>query len=866
MTNTNEETLLSKQLEREEASADAGYKKFKKNEEKNNQINNASSNIFGLATIKARHEQVILNLEQLTSKGLGSKVVCIQEALKRCTVLDTDGKAHPLMQIEVWAFLGLQNVIDNLFNPNNEFSKTTGKFGGDKNLIAKKDQSELELLIGRKINDHMSLTLIKETFPNWFRVADKFAKRRTEGGIRSTPDYWNKRMVRSINKLAAKLDEAGDSVGAEFLRHRKPWTPDECRVIGEVVVLAVLMANTDLFISQLQQSGKKKRYQIVLTEQGKAHQQQLFEMVAEYSHEVLPMLIEPNIITNDCLGGWYKEVLQEPESSHKGEIILSNQHLEFINRQAQVKFAINPFTHQLLNRLMQQEKPLGKFDYQVPDGAVSAALNLGVSAQNDPEIRQRLIDQKTHEEKKEARTAAAAQFEQRFQQSMHNVISAKLVNMTDQLAGDDFFYIPMKFCFRGRIYSRVPFLSFQGTDAGKYLLRFNQQTPIDDRTEHWLKIGIANAAGCDKKCWDDRIKWFDKHKDQIINVGKMLTTGDFDAAYQFLTLDNIDDPFCLAALANEYVKVFVDKTQAYTQVFVLVDASCSGTSIFNAWRLNKQGALKTNLIDTPEPADIYMAVWEEVKRLAPHRAFRASHIKRLEKSKYLRKMMKTTYVPASYASPPGEQLVKLKVFNESTLAKAGIPFKEKELKTLQSLWSEALDNVSSINTVVNWFKDRTREALRNGAKEIRVTSANGSQMILRYPKSDLKRVTVLGNSDVTSRRKALKEYKDEPFPRKLLSSITANVTHMTDAAALCDALWDWEVPFVGVHDACGLPPSQLLDEGVQRLKRGLINATSHNIWDTFRSDNNLPLDAVTAGPVIGDLHLEDIMDSNYMFS
>lgn len=181
-----DETLLSRQLVREDASATAGYRKFKKNEDKNNVINNASSNTFGLATIKARHELVIENIGKLSTKGLGSKVTQIKDTLNRCTMLGLDGKAHPLMEAEVWAFIGLQSVIDNIFNPNIEVSKTNGKFGGDKNLVAKKDQSGLELAIGKKINDHMSLSLVKQTFPNWFRVADKYAKHRTEGCIRSS--------------------------------------------------------------------------------------------------------------------------------------------------------------------------------------------------------------------------------------------------------------------------------------------------------------------------------------------------------------------------------------------------------------------------------------------------------------------------------------------------------------------------------------------------------------------------------------------------------------------------------------------------------------------------------------------------------
>jgi len=862
---TNDEKFRS-QLDREDASESAGYDRFMKAEDNNNKINNGSSNSFGLSMMKARHEQVILCIEAGIKRNVGTKVKQIRETLSLCTKLDTNGKAHKLMNIDVWAYLGFQAVMDNLFNPNLIETKILGKYGGEKKLAAKKDQTELELHVGKLINDQMSLQLIKEVFPEWFRVSDKFAKRTKEGGVRATPAYWNKRMTRSINKFIQRLHDEGDHDGAEFLDNRRPWTKDDCRVIGELVVGAVLEANSDYIQSEWEYDNGKKIYNIILTKKGIEAADDIKEKVAKYSHDVLPMLVEPNIVTNESLGGWYKEILQEQPWSPKGEIILSDRHLEFINRQAQVKFELNPFTHELIKRLMEEGKPLGKFDYQVPEKPNDVATHLGVAAVNDPTTKQHLIDSSDRDAVRQARRAVNNEMEDNIIRSMHNVISARLVSMSDQLAQDEYFYIPMKYDFRGRIYSRVPFLSFQGTDAGKYLLRFHEKTPIDDRTAHWLKVGISNAAGNDKKCWDGRIKWFDDNFEEIVNVGQMLTTGDFYRAYEFLTQDTIDDPFCLAALANEYVKVFIEQTQTYTQVFVTVDASCSGTSIFNAWRLNRTGALKTNLIKTDKPADIYMAVWEKIKENAPLRAFRKSFIKRLEKSKLLRKMMKSTYVPASYASPEGEQKMKLSKFNKSVLAKADLAFKDAEIKILQDLWSDALDAVSGINSVVKWFRSRTKEAIQQGAKEILVTSSNGSQMILKYPKSDLKRIPVLGNADCTSRRKSLREFKDEPHVQKLLNSVTANVTHMTDAAALCEALWDWEVSFVAIHDAVGLAPSQRLDEGVERLKRGLITATQHNVWDSFRKDNNLPLSSVTAGPVVGDLDLEEIMDSNYMFS
>jgi len=861
-----DDDLILRQQEREEQSAQAGYQKFKKNEERNKLIGNASNNTFGIAVIRERHELIVEQITEAITKQNGYRCTQIRDALRSCTRLDKDGNPHELMNIEVWAFLGYQAVIDNVFNTNRSGAKTTGRYGGDRNLVARKNQSELELFVGKLINDQMSLDLIRRTFPNWYRHADKRAQKTEGSSIRSTPRYWKSRMTLAINRFANRLEEKGDIEGAEFLRNRKPWSIDDCRVIGEMVVSAVVTANQDFLKSEWKQEGKKRVYDITLTPFGISKANELFEQMAQYSHDVLPMLIEPIPITNDSLGGWLKDMLQQNEYSRKGDIVLSDRHLEFINRQSRCKFEVNPFTHALIKELVRLELPLGKFDYQVPETAVTAAQHLGIAAVSDPSERQRLLDQMDREQRREARRAATDAKTKNIAQSAHNLISMKLLDRAEKLEADEYFYIPMKYCFRGRIYSRVPFISFQGTDTGKYLIRFHEKTPIDERTLHWLKVGISNAAGNDKKCWEKRIQWFDRNIDEIINVGQMMDGGNFHRAYEFLTQDCIDDPFCLAALANEYYKIYVAKTQDYTQVFVLVDASCSGTSIFNAWRRNKHGALKTNLIDTPEPADVYMEVWHEIKRLAPEKSFRASFIKRLEASKLLRKMMKSTYVPASYASPKGEQLAKLKNFNREVLVPANLGFKEAEMEVLLELWPVALDNVSSIDTVVNWFRERTKEVIKAGATEIVVTSCNGTRMTLKYPKTDLVKTTVLGNTSPNTRRKYLQQVRDETNLKALLSAITANVTHFTDAAALCEALWDFDVPWVGVHDAVGYAPSKTVDEGIERMKRGLITATSHNIWNNFREQNNLPHDHKNAAPVIGDLDLELIMGSNYMFS
>jgi len=341
--------IETKQLEREEKSARSGYERFKKQEDRNEKIGNGSSTVFGGSLLTARHEQIIHNIQTITAKNVGSKCVPIKEALSRCTPTDVAGKEHDLINYDVWAYLGFREVLDNLFNTNRFVgTKISGKFGGDKNLTVAKSLSELELAIGKVIRNEMFFALMQAVFPKWFRVADKHAKHSFEGALRSSPATWNTKMSISLNRFADKLEAEGDLATAEFVRNRKVWTNDECRVMGELVVAAVLAANADILTTHTYQLGKKKRTEIILTAAGVEMKEALAEEVKKYAHDLLPMLMTPIPLTNEQLGGWLNPALQEKESWSKGSIVLSDKHLEFINRQMQVEFEINPFTHQLM--------------------------------------------------------------------------------------------------------------------------------------------------------------------------------------------------------------------------------------------------------------------------------------------------------------------------------------------------------------------------------------------------------------------------------------------------------------------------------------------------------------------------------------
>ena len=855
--------LTNRQIQREKESQNAGYKKFIKNEEKNKRFNNGSATTFGVMVKKYLLQQVIENLEKKLKETVGQNKTEIADALQRLIGANSDGSTHTLFDEKEAAFLGIQLALVTALNPNILPHKEAGRAGGDKKLLVKKTVNELQAQIGNVIHKQMQLKIIKETFPVFFRNANKWARQPFKDGAYSSTAYWEDNLFRSIRRYSDKLREEGDHKGADIIDNRKIWTRKEEATIGSLVLSCVLNACHLYLKLQVGSRNGKKSTEIILTPEGKLKQQEIMDYASEYTHDLLPMLIEPIPITNENLGGWLCNSLQDKEHSHNGNIFMSDKHLEFINRQARTRFQINPFTQSLMEELCERQWKLGKFHYQMMEDPISINAELGyahldkekqdIAVRNDPRT-------------KGLRRRNTAIFARNTKKVKDGLIAYAIQAKAKLLIDDEAFYIPMKYDFRGRIYSRVPFISFQSNDSGRYLIRFADATKVDDRTEHWFKVGISNAGGNDKLCWDKRIQWFDKYREEIINVGRMVGDGDFRRAYEFLNQDHIDDPFCLAALANEYVKVFVDKTQDYTQTFVCMDASCSGTSIFNAWRQNLNGAKMTNLVDTDKPADIYMEVWKEIKRIAPEGTFRTRHIKRLEDTKLIRKMMKTTYVPAQYASPENEQKNNLRNFNNK-LKQMKLDFTDVELKVLQDLWVIALDEVSSIKTVVEWFKDRTREALVDN-KEIYYTTSNGSRMTLSYPKSELKRIYTFGYGGTKYKRERVAKPTEEVDTRRLLNSVTANVTHATDAAALCEALWNWDAtPFVAIHDACGIPPSRHLDDAVMRLKEGFVTSTQHDVWKTFRTDNNLSDTPLTQGPVVGDLTDWSLVTrSKYLYS
>ena len=188
-----------------------------------------------------------------------------------------------------------------------------------------------------------------------------------------------------------------------------------------------------------------------------------------------------------------------------------------------------------------------------------------------------------------------------------------------------------------------------------------------------------------------------------------------------------------------------------------------------------------------------------------------------------------------------------------------------EIKAFRKLWAEAMNSVCSFSFVIDWFKSRVEEIIANGSTKIVIPTATGSTQTMTYPIYERKRVKSFHHGTMSYSQIEDYEQTDKPDYDKWLSSITANVVHSIDASIMVKGLVDFPHSFSTIHDAAHTYAGQPMDEMLFRLKVGFIEAVSFNIWDEFRRANNLPIIPETAPPIVGNLDLQDVMSSDYIF-
>jgi len=172
------------------------------------------------------------------------------------------------------------------------------------------------------------------------------------------------------------------------------------------------------------------------------------------------------------------------------------------------------------------------------------------------------------------------------------------LKVAEDFSAVDRWYQPHQIDFRGRAYPINLYLTHQGDDVCRGMMRFADAKPLGKRGLYWLKVHIANSWGIDKVPFDQRVEW----TDSFVAEDRPDRWREAEKPWQFL------------AAYDDLVKAIQsgDPESYASAIPIQKDGSCNGLQHYAALGRDPSGAAAVNLIPGNSPADVYSAVCARV--------------------------------------------------------------------------------------------------------------------------------------------------------------------------------------------------------------------------------------------------------------
>jgi DNA-directed RNA polymerase len=447
--------------------------------------------------------------------------------------------------------------------------------------------------------------------------------------------------------------------------------------------------------------------------------------------------------------------------------------------------------------------------------------------------------------------------------SQRAAVSAQ-VSMASDVKDEQQFYFPHNLDFRGRLYSVVPSLNPQSDDIGKGLIEFAEGKPLGDSGGYWLAVHVANLFGVDKVSFDDRVAWTQENSNAIIDSANDPLDGQ-----RFWT--EADDPWCALAACFEWAGFQVDGDDHVSHMPVAMDGSCSGIQHFSAMLRDKAGGMAVNLLPVDAPADIYNEVKDKTIELLreegdPQGIIWCDYI--------TRKIVKRPCMTFAYSvtsrgmrdqildelNKTGEDLIP--GTNNYMAATFLAPYVERAIHATVDRAAEAM----------TWLKAAVRPVLE---EEIPVSwqVPDGMPVAHRYVKTTGKRFNVWFQGVRTKVQLRVEGTKHDI--RKQQAAIAPNYVHSMDACHLrmvVNRMMDEGITnsFAMIHDSFGTHACDI-DELHYAIRDEFIQLYRVNRLEEFKQRMMSVVTDERVGdvpdvPADGELDLEEIRNAEFFFS
>jgi len=585
-----------------------------------------------------------------------------------------------------------------------------------------------------------------------------------------------------------------------------------------------VMTETGWFMKHTEQTGKRSVCRLIPTPKFVEIREQLIANAEMFSGIPWPMLVEPNDWTNHRMGGYLTNELMRGHQltrRGKGTVEHGETPIQFLNKLQKVKYRVNHHVLSVARHFKERGVKVGKF---IP---ISEAFKppRPPAADEDPSVHQ-----SWKREMAEAYNADRLNFKRSVRTRTQLEAAEKFK--------DEEYYLCWSFDYRGRAYPIPAYLTPQDTDFGKSLIRFADESFVNDDAELWLAFQVATTYGLDKATMDERIAWVNDNHDLITKIA----TDPIDNLPEW---EGVEEPWQFMAACHEFYHCCIECDKQFTGLMVAVDATCSGLQILAGLAKDASTASLVNVCPGDKPSDAYKAVAEEAKKYLPP-----------EMHDWMtRKTTKRTVMTIPYNATKSSS----RVYIRESLKEQGIePTPEQVTQVVDAVYQSMDAIVPGPMRVMRWIKKHVGQYIRDGASEVEWSTPSGFVVNQQRNKRETERLKLqlLGETKVT-----LSVGDGEPCPTRHKSSTAPNLIHSLDASILHETFQKFNGPFTVIHDSvlCRATDMGTLNQLVRETYTDIF---TRDCWLTKFGE---AVNATEPPPIVGTLDPEVVEDSTYFF-
>jgi len=539
---------------------------------------------------------------------------------------------------------------------------------------------------------------------------------------------------------------------------------------------------------------------------------QLINTAEMFSGIPWPMLVEPNDWTNERMGGYLtNELMRGHELTRRGNRTLKHGDipLKFLNKLQKVKYRVNKHVLEVARHFRDKGIRVGKF---IP-------LCESFKPPKPPDIAENAdARQSWKRDMAEAYNADRLNFKRSVRTRTQLEAAEKFK--------DEEYYLCWSFDYRGRTY------------PGKSLIRFADESFVNEEAEEWLAFQVATTFGLDKAPMDERIQWVRDNEDLITKVA-------VDPIGNLPEWEVVEEPWQFMAACHEYYHCCIVCDHQFTSLMVAVDATCSGLQILAGLAKDQSTASLVNVCPGDRPSDAYKAVAEEAKKYLP-----------AEMHPWMtRKTTKRTVMTIPYNATRSSSWGYIK---EALIEQGFEPEKEQVSQVVEAVYLSMDAIVPGPMRVMRWIKTHVGQYIRSGADHVEWTTPSGFVVNQKRNKKEVEsmKLQLMGSTKVT-----VSVGEGDPCPTRHKSSTAPNLIHSLDASILHETFQRFNGPFTVIHD------SVLCRATDMGTLNALVRETYTDIFtrDCWLSKFGEAINAAEEPPIVGTLDPEVVEDSTYFF-